>query len=128
VRYLLDTHVLLWWSMRSPRMSDGASKLIADGRNELLWSVASTWELAIKAAIGRIRLPAPARVFVPEALREYLVSPLAIQQDHALRAAELPPLHKDPFDRMLVAQAEIEGLAIISADRVLAKYAVRIIW
>ncbi len=125
---LLDTHTLLWWITDSPRLSEDARSLMADTRNELLWSVASSWEVAIKFAVGRLPLPAPPALFIPEHLARNKVDTLAIQNIHAWRAGELPPLHRDPFDRMLVAQAQIEKIPILSADSWIKKYDIEVIW
>ncbi len=125
---LLDTHAFLWWITDSPRLSDKARDAMADANNTLLWSVASSWEVAIKVALGRLELPAPAALFIPEHLAKNGIDSLPIHNAHAWLAGELPPLHKDPFDRMLVAQAQVEKLPIISTDVRIADYDVEVVW
>ena len=128
MRVLLDTHVFLWWITDDRRVSPRASEVIADGRNDLLFSVASGWEIAIKASHGRIELPAPMERFLIEQLWENRIDVLPIQMSHALHVHALPHHHRDPFDRMLVAQARLEKLPILSADVRIAEYEVEVLW
>lgn len=102
--------------------------LLDDSRNELLWSVASSWEIAIKIRIGKIRLPVPWADFLPHALRDQALVTLHIQHAHTLQLVRLPDHHRDPFDRMLVAQAQVEQLPLVTADARLHDYDVEIIW
>jgi len=125
---LLDTHVFLWWIADDRRLSPRASEVIADGRNDLLFSVASGWEIAIKVGLGRIELPSPMERFLIEQLWENHIEVLPIQMSHALHVHALPHHHRDPFDRMLVAQAQLEKLPILSSDRRIAKYDIEILW
>jgi PIN domain nuclease of toxin-antitoxin system len=94
----------------------------------LHWSAASSWELAIKAGLGRLDLAEPARTLIPRVLFEQAIRPIDVTHAHALAVADLPPLHRDPFDRLLIAQARIERLAILSADRVFARYGAEVVW
>jgi PIN domain nuclease of toxin-antitoxin system len=128
VRALLDAHVLLWWLVDDPRLGDGARRVIGGADSELYFSAASSWELAIKVGLGRLKLPGPARNLIPRVLREQSIRPLDVTHAHALAVADLPPHHRDPFDRMLVAQARLEKLAIVSADPEIARYGVKIVW
>ena len=128
MRCLLDTHVLLWWRLDSPRLSDRARSLMADGSNTLLWSAASSWELAIKLALGRITLSEPLENYLPRVFRESRITPLAIEHSHAWAVATLPAHHRDPFDRMLIAQARLERVALLSADEEFDAYEVDRIW
>jgi len=128
VRVLLDTHTFLWWTSGGSRISDRARGLIEDPEVEVLLSVASAWEISIKSARGRLQLPVPAERFVPDRLRRHRMSVLDVALPHALRAGALPEIHADPFDRMLVAQAQIEGLPILTADPAIARYEVETIW
>ncbi len=128
MRYLLDTHAFLWWLADDPRLSNAARAIMAGGGNDLLWSAASSWEVAIKFSIGKISLPLPPSTYLPAKLREQRILSLAVDQAHALRVAVLPPLHRDPFDRLLVAQALVEGLPILTSDRRLADYGVDVVW
>ncbi len=128
MRLLLDTHTFLWWITDSDQLSSQARDLIRDGNNTLYLSAASGWEIAIKARLGRLELPdEPGRV-VPEQMRRNAVQSLPIQMAHALHVHALPPHHRDPFDRMLVAQSQLEGLPILTADPHLAAYEVEVLW
>ena len=128
MKALLDTHVLLWWTSRSELLSERVRSLFLDGGNQLFWSAAGSWELAIKVALGSLQLPAPVRTFVPRVLREQGMTPLPIEHSHAFQVAELPSHHRDPFDRMLVAQAMVEGLPLVTADREIGIYDVEVLW
>jgi PIN domain nuclease of toxin-antitoxin system len=120
LRILLDTHVALWWANDPAKLTDSARSLIADGGNDVFLSAASVWEAAIKTAAGRLVTPTPIDEAAPTAgLRE-----LTINWTHCRRAAALPPLHRDPFDRMLVAQALEEGLVLVTRDPLVQQYAV----
>jgi len=128
MKALLDTHTFLWWITDDVRLSPHARTVIADGNNELFLSAASGWEIAIKAKLGKIQLPSDPTSFVPKQLRINAIEPLAVQMAHALHVYLLPKHHRDPFDRILVAQAQAERMAIITADRQIAQYAVEILW
>jgi PIN domain nuclease of toxin-antitoxin system len=128
VRAILDTHVFLWWVLDVPRLSADARSILQDGTNELLFSTASAYELTIKAQSGRLTLPEPADSYVPSRLAANAFESLSIELTHALRAGSLPTIHRDPFDRMLVAQAQIEGLPILTADPAISRYDVETIW
>jgi PIN domain nuclease of toxin-antitoxin system len=128
VKAILDTHTFLWWVLDIPRLSADARSILEDGANELLFSAASAYELTIKAQSGRLTLPEPAASYVPSRLAANAFEPLSIELAHALRAGSLPTIHRDPFDRMLVAQAQIEGLPILTADPAISRYDVETIW
>jgi PIN domain nuclease of toxin-antitoxin system len=128
MRALLDTHAFLWWNTDDPQLSPAARDFIIDGRNELLLSVASAWEIAIKAARGALLLPEPPQQYVTSRLQLHRMSALAIQLHHALRVYDLPPLHRDPFDRLLIAQSQLEDLPIVTADSEIGRYSVKLIW
>jgi len=121
VRFLLDTHVLLWALLNDPRLSTGQRQAISEG--ELYLSSASVWEIGIKRSLGKLD--------VPDAVFDVAVDagcrPLPISWTHAERAAALPTHHADPFDRMLIAQAQCEGLSLVSSDRKFAAYDVPLI-
>jgi PIN domain nuclease of toxin-antitoxin system len=127
VRVLIDTHVWLWALAANQRLRRDARDLIQDPDNEVLLSVASAWEIGIKAAKGKLDLPAPAEVFVPEAIATSPTNILEITLRHVLRSAALPPHHNDPFDRLLVAQAQIEQLPVLTADRSFDPYEINVI-
>lgn len=130
MRVLLDTHVFLWWINPHERVSPAAQDLITDGRTETYFSVASAWEISIKARTGRFRMQDPFEPFIREQISVNRFRVLAVELSHALRVHELLVSgdHKDPFDRLLVAQALVEGLALVSNDRALDRYGVSRIW
>jgi len=128
MRLLLDTHTLLWWLSDDPALSVSARKLIARAKNTLLVSAASAWEIAIKFRLGK--LPGAAELLGDFAgyLRNEHFESLPITDNHAVRAGLLPEPHKDPFDRMLIAQAQAENIPIISNDVAFDTYKVRRLW
>jgi PIN domain nuclease of toxin-antitoxin system len=130
VRLLLDTHAFLWWITDDPRLSEEARRRIADPQDEVLLSAVSAWELAIKAGLGRLALPTGADLedVVRRQVEVNRLEVLPVQLSHALRVGRLPPHHRDPFDRLLVAQALVEGVPLVSADPALAPYPVEILW
>ena len=123
-RLLLDTHVWLWMLTDPGRLSEQAREELANLDNTLFLSAASGWEIAIKHRLGKLDLPEPPREFVPSRLRRSGVLPLAIEVDHALRVSELPEHHRDPFDRLLVVQAQALSLRLVTSDRQLDAYEV----
>lgn len=124
MRLLLDTHVFLWLLAEPERLGDHIAPL-QDPGNQLLFSAASSWEIAIKAQIGRLDLPDDPKRYVPDRMRAIGAEPLAVQHTHALAVAELPHLHRDPFDRLLVAQARDLRLCIVTADAQITRYEVQ---
>jgi PIN domain nuclease of toxin-antitoxin system len=128
MRLLLDTHAFLWWVNDDPALSDVARKAVANVRNECCVSLATCWELAIKAGLGKIRLAAPVERFIPEQLAANDFQLLPIDFRHVAKVEFLPSHHRDPFDRILVAQALTEKMAVVSVDAVLSEYGVRRIW
>ena len=118
---LLDTHVLLWAAGASSRLPIDARALIEDPENELVFSAASLWEVAIKRGLGRKEFGADPRLLRRGLLENGYVE-LPVTGAHAAAVDLLPPIHKDPFDRILIAQAQIEGLALLTADEVVARY------
>lgn len=128
MRILIDTQCWLWMQVSPGRFAESARELLADPGNEVLLSAASSWEIAIKYALGKLPLPAPPREYVPSRLAGSGTLSLPIQHAHTLRAGALPPHHRDPFDRLLIAQAELEKLTLLTADRQLAPYGVAIHW
>lgn len=128
MRLLLDTHAFLWWVFDDPRLSAAARTLIAEPEADLLFSTVSAWEIAIKARTGRLDLPADVPGFVTDQVRQNRLQVLPVGLDHALRVHSLPDHHRDPFDRLLVAQAEVENLPLLSRDPLLAAYGIEIRW
>ncbi|MEW6353340.1 MAG: type II toxin-antitoxin system VapC family toxin [Pseudomonadota bacterium] len=121
MRLLLDTHVLLWWLADDARLSKPARRLIADVDNVVFVSAASIWEIAIKAALGRLKIDP---TLLQPAIEESGFLSLPVSADHAVSVFNLPPLHSDPFDRMLIAQARAEQLKLVSCDARLSEYGV----
>jgi PIN domain nuclease of toxin-antitoxin system len=128
MRAMIDTHAFLWWDLDDTRLSDRAAEVIADGSNEVVVSVGSIWEVAIKATKGRLDLPADLGGYVADRVRRYRWTVLPIDSRHAIRAATLPRIHEDPFDRILIAQAQVESMAIITTDAAITRYEVETIW
>ena len=126
MRFLLDTHCWLWLQAERNRFNADLLESLADPSSQRYLSAASAWEIAIKYAAGRLPLPERPAIYVPERMRVSVVKGLAITHAHALAVADLPPHHRDPFDRVLVAQAQVEGLTLVTADATLARYDVRL--
>jgi len=128
LRALLDTHALLWWLSDDPALARTARKIIAETKNTILVSAASAWEIAIKVRLGK--LPTAANLvsdFCGQIEREGF-DLLVISAEHGIRSGLLPGPHKDPFDRMLIAQAQAENLPVITNERVFEAYGVRCLW
>jgi len=128
VRLLLDTHAFLWWVADDERLSPRAAALIAEPSNEVLVSAAIAWEVVVKSALGRVEVPTPVDRFLTDQIEANAFIPLPIHMRHALGLAALPQIHRDPFDRILVAQAVAEDLTIVSRDRVMGGYPVTVEW
>ena len=128
MRLLLDTHAFLWFVVGSSNLSPDARALIEDVANEKLLSVASLWEMAIKSSLGKLTLSAPFDVLIPQQLGLNGVGLLNITTDHAAVVAGLPFHHRDPFDRLLIAQAMIEKLPIVTIDTAFDAYGVSRLW
>lgn len=128
MRALLDTHAFLWWLTDDPQLPQNVRDIIADGNNELYFSAASCWEIAIKAQLGKLALPDKPAAFISDQLAVNGVQSLPIQSSHALHVFNLPALHRDPFDRMLIAQAQLENMPIITSDPLIALYEVQLLW
>ncbi len=124
----MDTHTFLWWITDDAQLSHTVSDIIRDGSNVLFWSAASSWEIAIKYALGRLPLPEPPKIFIPKEIEINRIESLQINHQHAFCAGRLPSFHKDPFDRMLIAQARIESLVLLSCDSVFNQYDVVTKW
>jgi PIN domain nuclease of toxin-antitoxin system len=128
VKLLLDTHVLLWSAGEPDRLSTEARTLIAGPENELFFSAASLWEIVIKRGLGRRDFKVDARL-LRRGLLDNGYSELPIGSEHVVAIESLPVIHKDPFDRMLIAQAQVEGITLLTSDPTVAKYpgAIRLI-
>ncbi len=125
---LLDTHVFIWWIMDSPQLPGRVREIIADGANKLFLSAASCWEIAIKAGLGKIILPQQPDKFIVEQMALNAVRALPVEARHALHVFHLPSLHRDPFDRIIIAQALVDKIPIITSDALIRKYKVPTIW
>ena len=125
---LLDTHTWLWAQSEPHRLNERCRKLLGDADETLLFSAASSWEIGIKYALKKLDLPEPPGLFVPKRLAQMGITPLPIEHAHALRVAELPHHHRDPFDRLLIAQAQLEGATVATADPRFLLYEVDVLW
>ena len=128
MRLLLDTHAFLWWLANDPALSGKARTAIADGRHECFVSLASCWEMAIKCSLGKLRLTQPVERFIPDEISANGFHLLGIDFRHVAKVETLPFYHRDPFDRLLAAQALLEKMTIVSCDTVLSEYGVKRIW
>ena len=125
---LLDTHALLWWLLDSPELSGVAKAAVSDVGRRVLVSTASSWEMAIKFKLGKLPFAADIVEHLPRYLRKERFEILPIRLDHSLAAGSLAGPHRDPFDRMLIAQAQIEKLQLLTCDAVFQNYLVDILW
>ncbi|MBY0421120.1 MAG: type II toxin-antitoxin system VapC family toxin [Parvularculaceae bacterium] len=121
MRVLLDTHLILWSSIMTARLSPSARRLIDDAGGGVFFSAASLWEIGIKAQLGRADFDVDARRLRKGLLDDNWVE-VAVSSEHAVAVADLPPIHKDPFDRLLIAQARVEGLTLLTSDARVAQY------
>lgn len=128
MRLLLDTHAFLWAVMGSDRLSDRARGLIDDAGTECCLSAASAYEIAVKAAKGHLVLPEDPDTYIRTRVATMRLQALPVTLEHAAAAAMLPPIHADPWDRLLVAQARLEAIPILTADRLIQRYEVETIW
>jgi PIN domain nuclease of toxin-antitoxin system len=128
MKYLLDTVVWLWSVGDTERLNKTGLAILKNGEEELYFSAASAWEIAIKTQLGKYELPDQPGRYLPKRLAEQGIHSLPVAQRHALRICDLPLYHRDPFDRLLIAQAIEEQMLILTADRVFEKYAVEIAW
>jgi PIN domain nuclease of toxin-antitoxin system len=125
---LLDTHAFLWWITDDAQLSATARRLIKDSGNTLYWSAASSWEVGIKYALGRLPLPDAPEIFLAQELAENQIESLPITDRYAFQSGRLPRHHKDPFDRMLIAQAMTDSLVLLSCDSFFGLYDVQVMW
>ena len=128
MRYLLDTHTLLWFISEDQKLSDTGHRLILDSNSEIFLSIASLWEIAIKVNIGKLALDAPFEQLFPKELHFHKIRILDITVDNLVQLTTLPLHHQDPFDRLIVAQAIVEGIPIISKDEAFDLYDVKREW
>jgi PIN domain nuclease of toxin-antitoxin system len=124
VIFLLDTHALLWWLADSPSLPDSARERIANPDHDVYVSAVSAWEIATKREMGKLRAP----LELAEVIQEEGFTELPIRIQHGEQAGRLPPIHRDPFDRMLVAQAVMHDMTILTRDETIARYGARTAW
>ncbi|MCW5960280.1 MAG: type II toxin-antitoxin system VapC family toxin [Pyrinomonadaceae bacterium] len=122
MKILIDTHIFLWMFLTPSRISANVSALLKNSNNDLFLSSASSLEIAIKYRIGKLKLPDSPEIYVPDRINRANLKSLDITQRHALAITDLPQIHKDPFDRLLITQANIENFKLLSADRVFDLY------
>lgn len=128
MKALLDTHTFLWWNLGDSHLSDTAKSFISNGRNEIFLSAASGWEIAIKYAKGRLELPEPPDKYISSRIALHHFTPLPVQLSHTVNVYKLPPIHQDPFDRLLIIQSQLENMPLLTIDSEIAKYDVNTIW
>ena len=128
MRVLLDTHALLWFLAGDERLSARGRQIIGDPTADLLFSVASLWEIAIKHSIGKLPLARPFAETFPAQLNANAVRALPIEPAHLARLVDLPLHHRDPFDRLIIAQALAEGVPVLTRDRAFGAYPVEVVW
>lgn len=126
--YLLDTHTFLWFASDDVNLSKTAKNIIEDFENDIYLSSASVWELIIKIWLGKLKLKKDAGQFIAENIVQYGFIPLSINIPHAIEVSKLPEIHRDPFDRILIAQSVVENIGIITSDKFINKYDVKTIW
>lgn len=127
MRLLLDTHVVLWSATAPEKLSDGARNAIEDGANDVLVSVVTAWEIALKQSIGKLELPIPAEQWLPEVLKRSGFEVAELGLPAALRVRALPWHHRDPFDRLLIAHSLEDGYTLVTHDRTFAQYGVPVL-
>jgi PIN domain nuclease of toxin-antitoxin system len=125
MKILLDTQIFLWMFLMSSRISVNVETLLQDSTNELFLSSASSWEISIKYAAGKLKLPSAPEIYVPSRMKMANLKRIEITHEHTLAIANLPPIHKDPFDRILIVQANVENLTLLSADSFFGNYSVK---
>ncbi len=128
MRLLLDTQCWLWWFAQPEKLNENVIEQIVDETNEVWLSVASVWEMGIKVSIGKLPLPKQIDDYVSTRMTQLGARSLEITASHALRVAALPLHHRDPFDRMLIAQAQVEDMTLVSADSTFKQYQVSLLW
>lgn len=125
---LLDTHAFLWWVIDDSQLSNTAKATIADPSNIIYLSAVSAWEIIIKERTGKLSLPEPPETYIPSRLASNQFASLTVQMQHVLQIASLPDHHRDPFDRLLIAQSQIEQIPILTVENMIGQYPVKVIW
>jgi PIN domain nuclease of toxin-antitoxin system len=119
---LLDTHTFLWWALEPDKLPDIVIALMQDPKTRIVFSAVSSWEAQIKIGLGKLRLAEPLRAIIERELKHNHWEPLSVRLAHTWKLEDLPPLHKDPFDRLLIAQALVENLVLVTRDPLVAQY------
>jgi len=127
MNFLIDTHIFIWWILDNPKLSKNFKKVISNVKNNIYLSSASTWEMVIKSSIGKLTLPEPADVFIKRQLYSNEFYTLNITIEHTFEVLKLPIIHKDPFDRILIAQARCENMSIITDEPLIKQYDVQVL-
>lgn len=125
---LLDTHAFLWWVIDDPQLSSTAKAVIADPTNTIYFSVISAWEIIIKERTGKLALPEPPQTYIPSRLASNQFITLNVEIRHVLSIATLPDHHRDPFDRLLIAQSQVENIPLLTVDYQISQYPVSVVW
>lgn len=128
MKYLLDTHTFLWMAASPDRLSQEVRKIVEQENTPLYLSAASGWEVALLKHLGRIELPDHPQRFIPEAMLKFRIDPVSIGFASAIAAACLPVIHKDPFDRIIIAEAKKENMIVLTKDSKFAEYGIQVLW
>ncbi len=128
MRLLLDTCAFLWIASGAPELSSRAREIFRNPDNDIYLSAVSTWEISVKHGLGRLPLPGPPETYIPGLRQRHGIEPLALNEEATLYLGRLPTLHRDPFDRMLVCQAIVEGMVVLTPDELITQYPVRSMW
>ncbi len=128
MRVLLDTCTFLWIAIDAPELSERARDVYRSSENDVFLSSVSTWEIAVKHGLGRLPLPESAETYIPALRQRHGIAPLALSEEATLYLGRLPALHRDPFDRMLVCQAIVEGMVLLTPDESITRYSIRSMW
>jgi PIN domain nuclease of toxin-antitoxin system len=125
---LLDTHTFLWWVADAPQLSKTVKDFISNPDNKIFFSAASAWEIIIKVGTSKLTLPEESDIYITSRLTSNRFQILSVDLSHTLQIAKLPDLHRDPFDRIIIAQSQVTGMPILTIDRLIIQYPVDVIW
>jgi PIN domain nuclease of toxin-antitoxin system len=128
MNYILDTHAFLWFISEDEQLSESASAIVRSRDNEIYFSAASAWEISIKTGLGRLSIQDELEHFLTDQLSLNQILPMPITLSHAAYTSKLPQIHKDPFDRILIAQSVVEDMPLVSRDGIMRKYDVKVVW
>jgi PIN domain nuclease of toxin-antitoxin system len=128
VKYLLDSTIWLWSIYAVEKINDACREILENGREEVYFSAATAWELSIKARLGKLHLPGPPGQCIPAFMAKQGLRPLPVSHLHAVKVYDLPLHHDDPFDRLIIAQAVMESMTVLTSDKAFRKYSVDVLW